>query len=323
MRVAAARREQEMPRSIDLIVPAGQTHALLDRVMEIDGIISVRLDASPSLLPPGDVVHIIATTPATQELMRLVDGLADAGTSICAVTSEPQSIITPQHPHAIINDPNEATWEEIELTLADESNMTISGLVLMAMAGVIAAAGLRTGTLHVVIGAMLIAPGFEPITRISLGIVTRGTAWRDGMLDVIKGYAALVVAAAATSLVITATTDGPSPSYLMPGSLVSFWSTLSLPGVIVSVAAGTAGAVLISVNRSILTAGVMVALALIPAAALSGMALVAGAWDVAGMAAARWAVDVVCVAVLSSLVFMWKRQTVHKRDISRTRRSGG
>ncbi len=312
-----------MPRTIEITVGAGEADALLEHVKAVDGVISVRVDRGASLEPAGDVVHIVTTTPAAQDVMRFLDGLLNTGKTFSVVTTEPLSILTTRHSRAVVDDPNEATWEEIELTLADESNMTVSGLALMAMAGVIAAAGLRTGSLHVVIGAMLIAPGFEPITRISLGVVTRGIALRHGIRDVIKGYAALVVAAAATSLVITAATRAPAPSYFTAESLVSYWSKLSIPGLLASIAAGTAGAVLISVNRSILTAGVMVALALIPAAALAGMALVAGEWRLAGLAALRWAVDVASVAVFSALVFAWKRRTVHRRSISRTRQSGG
>ncbi len=47
---------------------------------------------------------------------------------------------------------------------------------------------------------MLIAPGFLPLVRVSLGIVAQSPAWRRGLVDLIKGYAA--VAASATLLLI-------------------------------------------------------------------------------------------------------------------------
>ncbi|MBM3492617.1 MAG: hypothetical protein FJX68_19690 [Alphaproteobacteria bacterium] len=48
----------------------------------------------------------------------------------------------------------------MELVIGKNSNMTGNALLVMLAAGVLAAIGIATNALHIVIGAMLIAPGY-------------------------------------------------------------------------------------------------------------------------------------------------------------------
>lgn len=98
------------------------------------------------------------------------------------------------------------------------------------MAGIIAAVGISTNALHLVVGAMVIAPGFETVVRIPLGIITDNVAWKRGVTDTLKGYGALLVASALTMLLLQVlgfdTLKGKA-SYLAEGALVSYWTTIS------------------------------------------------------------------------------------------------
>jgi uncharacterized membrane protein len=71
--------------------------------------------------------------------------------------------------------------------------------------------------------------------------------------------------------------------------------------------------VLISGHRTLLTAGVMVALSLVPAAALTCMALVAGEWELALRAGGRWLLEALLVLTFSVLVFAWIRSQTRRR----------
>lgn len=81
----------------------------------------------------------------------------------------------------------------------------------------------------------------------------------------------------------------------------------------VSIVAAFAGAAILVTNKSVLTAGVMIALALIPAASIIGMGLIEGDMDIAGSASIRFLLEVVIVAVFSGLFFLLKRLTTMKR----------
>jgi uncharacterized membrane protein len=164
--------------------------------------------------------------------------------------------------------------------------------------------------------AMLIAPGFEPIVRVALGAVSKSTVWKQGLKDVAAGYGALLAGAVLASLVLAVfgrSLPSAEASYLHLGDLAAYWRTVSGPGVLVSAVAGFAGAVLIANNRSILTAGVMIALSLVPTMALAGMGAVAGDLQLVQSGLTRWLVDLVLVFATSLAVFGWKRRTVQKR----------
>lgn len=308
-----------MLRTVAITVPRDTTDALLGGLGTLDGLLSLRVQRGISLQPPGDVVTVETTDRGLRALLHLLDerGVGrDPGSSI--TTSEPSAIISSAAASRIAGAGSEGIWEELEVVIGKESNMTANALAVMAIAGVLAAAGLATNALHVVIGAMVVAPGFEPIARIALGAVTRSAAWRRGLVQTAQAYGALVAGAAATGLLLRALGRpllGQEASYLPAGVLVSYWTTVTPTAVLVSAVASVAGAVLLAMRRSVLTAGVMIALALVPAAAITALALVAGDLPVAGRGVLRWGIDAGLVAGLGALVFGWKQARVHRRKM--------
>lgn len=301
-----------------MTLEAGKADELVRRLREIDGVTGVRLYRGVSVSPPGDVVHVEATDRAVHSIVAYLaraDARGDAFSSI--TTSQPVSLIARPWRQALIRDTAEATWEEIELTMARDSNMTTLGLLVMAASGAIAVIGIATNALHVVVGAMLIAPGFQPIVRTSFGIVARSAAWKRGLVDVARGYGILAASAGITAIVLRALgTDpfGTHSSYLAPRALLTYWTSISVTDVLVTLVASLAGAVLIATHRSILTAGVMVALALVPSAAIAGAGAATFELEPALRALARWGIDLTAVAALSLAVFAWRRFRVYRRD---------
>jgi uncharacterized membrane protein len=309
-----------VPRQIQIVYPSDQAERLLARLREFDGVIGTRLQRGASRHPPGDVISLDVLNrnlPALCRFLTEQEVGADASSSVS--TSEPLSLVDASMATAIARDTSEATWEEMELFIGKESNMTVSAVMVMFISGIIATVGIATNALHLVLGAMMIAPGFLPIVRISLGIVARSAAWRRGVTDIFKAYVALSVGAALAALLLDLLGHPPlgaEASYLPAGTLISYWTTLTPLSLIASTVSGVAGAVLLATGRSVLTAGVMVALALVPGAAITGMGAVAGDFAVAAGGLLRWATDVAIVMVTALLVFVWKRTTVHKRSMT-------
>lgn len=295
-----------MPRSIEVSVPPQKADAIIERVEGMDGVVSLARQRGASLQPRGDIVSIQTTNDATRRVLRAIDELdvLDEGS---IVTNEPRSIISPKHQEQINRESNETIWDEMAFLLRQDTNLAPNYLALMALAGAIAAAGLWTDTLHVVIGSMVIAPAFEPLVRIPFGFVAgpRRIA-KTGLVSAVAGYIALAVGAAVALLILHAV-DSTRTAELRTRYWVEFWSTLTATGVVVSTFAGAAGAVVVSGQRSVLTTGVMIALALIPSMAIVGMGLAVGDFALAGRGFARWAVDVGLVVLLSAAVFGLKR----------------
>ncbi len=314
-----------MPRNVRITLPAPRTEQVLARIRSLEGLMGLRLERGVSLEPPGDVLDAEVTVRAAPELLLMLDeeGIgSQPGSSIS--TNEPVTVISASSSEAILGDENESPWEEMQVEISRESRMTANGVLLMALSGVLAAVGIAAEALHIVIAAMILAPGFEPVARIPLALVARTSDWRNGVRDTLRGYAALVAGALAAQLLFVATglaQPGPD-AYLQPGALVTHWTTLTPAAAITSFAAGLAGAIVIAAHRSVLTAGAMIGLALVPAAALIGMGIGAREAAMTGQGALRLALEFALVAISALVIFGWKRLGSQKRNSMLGRRPG-
>jgi hypothetical protein len=309
-----------MPRKLEIVVPPAHTDRLLGALAQAEGLIGLRVQRGTSLHPPGDLVTIEVTNRGKHPMMRVLSaqGIGISGNT-SLFSSEPESVISPASAGEIVRDTSESSWEEMEHAMNKESAMTVNALLVMAIAGCLATVGIATNALHIVIAAMVIAPGFQPIVRAALGIVARSNTWKRGLLDLARGYAALVAGAAATTAVLYAmdvAVLAGEASYLPAGTLISYWVKLNPSSVLITAAAAAAGAILIAANRSVLTAGVMIGLALVPAAAIVGIAIATAEWDLLALGLRRWLVEAGLVAAMSLLVLLWKRLRVHGRDMA-------
>jgi hypothetical protein len=306
-----------MARTVEITVPPERTDAVLADARPTEGVLGVRVQRGASERPSGDVITLLVTNRSLPGLLRRLEQqgrLAGGGWSI--TLSEPAGLLNPDNGKQIDGDTNEVVWEEMDFTILRDSTMTRNALVVMTTAGVLAAVGLSQGALHLVIAGMVIAPGFEPIVRIALAVVGKTGDWLHGVVDTLKAYAALLLGAllggAALLLAGTPLLANGEP-YLDAPLLIDFWTSFTLPGLVVTLFAGTSGAILIATNRSVLTAGVMIGLALIPPPAIAALALLAGEPAVAGAAALRWLVEALVVLVAALGVYLWKRTLVHRR----------
>jgi hypothetical protein len=309
-----------MSRSVEITVPSDRTDRLVQEIRQLDEVIGLRVQRGISVDPPGDVISLSLTNKSLRKLIRILDswGVAkDEGGSIAI--SEPTGVISYSYQDEIEKDESDVIWEEMEFSILRESNMDLNGIFVMFTSGVLAAVGVATGAVHLVIGGMVIAPGFKPITRVALGLVAGGSeSWHRGLIDTLKAYSALFVGAMFAALVLRLSGRPPltgSEAYLPSEALVQFWIEISLPALLTAAVGGAAGAVLIAVNRSVLTAGVMIALALIPPPAIAALALVAGEPGLAGRGVLRWAIEVAVVTTTGLLVYLWKRTLVQRRAI--------
>ncbi|HVM20075.1 MAG TPA: DUF389 domain-containing protein [Egibacteraceae bacterium] len=309
-----------MPRTVNLAVPADRCEDLLAGLDQLD-LLGVRVHRGASVKPPGDVVQLDVDNETLADVMRVADRF-DLGRpgGVAMSTVEPLSVIAADA-QAHTREHGATTWEELELSMEADSTMTAEKVVMMAIAGMIAGAGIVSDAIHVVIGAMVIAPGFQPFARFVLGVVNRTrSSWLGGLNDVARAYAALLGGAALTAAVSAGLGDSALaaglPSYLESGTLVRYWTTLTWPGVVVGAVAGICGGLLTSINRTVLTAGVMVALALVPSAALVSMSLVAGRPTLALDALVRFLVEVCLVLAGSAVVFAIKRRLDRRRSVS-------
>lgn len=309
-----------MARTVTITTSSEKTPAVVEEIKKVHGILELHLHNNVSLIPPGDIVTVQIRNSNLQELMRVLDR-NDLGkkNGISISTTEPDSVISTGPEYHVDRDTNEGSWEEMEMIISKDSNSTVNTMLLMAVAGSLAMSGIATSTLHIVIAGMLVAPGFMPILRISLGIVAKFKIWHRGLIDIIKNYLALIVGAAITILIfqiLGKNIIAPKEEYYqLNKTFITYWSTVTFSSIIASVAASIAGAVLIATKRSVFTSGVMIGLALVPSAAIIPLALVHGNFSLAGGAALRWVTDILIVFLVSFIYLLWEKKRLHKRNM--------
>lgn len=301
-----------MPRQIEFAGRAEDCARLLAAVKDLSGISRITLQPGASILPEGDVLSVEAANQIGTEILNILsdlDLLHDGAVSI----GEPNAAIRAQASRPINEEGNDAIWEEIGTMMRQDTNPSFNFLALMALAGSVAAFGIVSGTIHVVVGAMLIAPGFEPLLRVVFGLLGHPHSVTAGLRALAYGYLILAVAAAATTPLALVFND-MTAAQMEAEYWVQYWSGVQPGGVATSLLAGIAGGVIVSSRMKVLGTGVMVALALIPSMALIGMGLAAGLPGVSLGAAGRWLVEVVCVLVGGGGVLAVKRSILHRRQ---------
>lgn len=308
-----------MSRKVQVSLPPEETDGVIARARELEGLIGIRVNRNASILPKGDVLELDLINPEVNNFLGILEemGLLDVDT-VSITTSRPTNVISKSSSSQILSETHETSWEDMLKNLLHQSNMSSNTLLVMFFAGVIAALGISSDSLHVVVGAMLIAPGFEPISRLVMGLLTKHVDWKNGAADIFKGYIVLILGSVAGGIIIKLLGKEVFPgssSYLENGVLLEYWSTITATSLIVSVIASLAGGLIIMSNKSLLTAGVMVALALIPAGALIGLGLLEGNFALAGKGATRLLLEIGIVAFFSGFIFAWKRLSTHNRNM--------
>lgn len=304
-----------MHRSLSLTVPPATTANLARELAALDEVIGLSVTAGASLKPSGDVLTVHVLNRGMDKVLKCVAANQGHGT-ISLATAELASIIDPKHSEAVDNDVDEAIWEEMEAGLRHQGRVTSNYLALMAAGGVVAAVGLvseDTPQAIAFVAASVIAPGFEPLVKIPLGLVLR--RWevlRLGLVSASAGYATLILAAALTFLCLRVT-GGAELKEFVDNPEVHRLGHPTAKDLVVSGAAALAGAVMVSAFRRSVIAGPLIALVTIHAAAAIGVALVVGRFDLAGGALQRLGLDVGLILPLCAAVFALKQAFVHQR----------
>lgn len=305
-----------MFRTISLSLPSNQTDSLVAKFQEVEGVIGIKLIRGISLKPKGDALILDVNSNGLQKVFKILDDLGVADSSDISIsTSEPLSYISQETRGALFKEEQNSTAEELEETLTKESAMNPNLVYIMAASGVLATVGILEDSLHLVIAAMVIAPGFEPLSAVAAGSILKGNLlFRRALMGTLKGYTALILSASLTSAFILYASDhnGSTP-YLPKGVLMSYWTSITPSSTFIAILAGVAGGILIATHRSVLTAGVMIALALIPSAAIVGISLTSGDVLNGAISLLRLIVELLIVYLSNCAVFMLKKHILYKR----------
>ncbi len=304
-----------MRRTIEITVAPVVTDHLCRELEQLEDVIGLSVQRGIAVKPPGDVLIVHVLNRGADKVLQAAHSVQKYG-AVSIVTAEVSSIIDPEHAVAVDNDVDEAIWEEMETSLRHQGRVSANYIILMALGGAIAAAGLVSEPVPQAIAfvaASIIAPGFEPIAKIPLGIVLRRweVVWR-GVVAVGVGYLVLIAAGALTFLLLHLTGSLTVEAFVSNHEV----ERLAHPTVLeifVSTCAAIAGITMITAYRRNVIAGPLIALILISAAAMIGAALVVGQPLLAVQALQRLGIDTALIVFCGIVVVLLKQVFVHRR----------
>ncbi len=278
-------------RVLDIYLPKDQA-SKVEQLADEKGYHSARTDGERL-----SHLRIAAPNGSPDDILEALDndyGFCDDDPPGFFVVSEPLTI-TPRDDEAITKQTKRAAFEEIEQFAEDGGELDRTFWVLSSCAAALAAGGIILGSTPVIVGAMVIAPVFKPLTAISVGIsLARPRVALKGLLAAAIANGLAIFAGLLFALLTPLLASNPT---------IEARSELSLFNTIIAVAAGiAAGYSVIRNDRSTLV-GIVIAASLVPAAAAMGVGLGAGFWLLAANSALTLATNIVAVVVAIVAVF--------------------
>ncbi|MGH2610534.1 MAG: DUF389 domain-containing protein, partial [Tepidiformaceae bacterium] len=215
---------------------------------------------------------------------------------------------------------NAVVWEAVEALTSESTQVSASFLAFMAVASLIAAAGLLTDSLILIIGAMIVGPDFGPIAGACVALEER--RWqlaRQSMVAIVVGFGFAVVTSFVAALVWRATDLAPDELLASEGTATLFVSEPSRWSIIVALAAAVAGMLSLTSEKSGALVGVLVSVTTIPAAANMGLAVAYTNADEFWGSAAQLGLNVVSMIAAGTLTLIVLRRA-SRRNWARFRR---
>jgi uncharacterized hydrophobic protein (TIGR00271 family) len=291
-----------------LIVPDDLVDAVTTLLDEAPGVTNLWHLRGAASKPVGDLISCdVAREDASTVLegLRLLN-LSERGSIAAEYVDAAISQGALDAELAAAGNPADAVvWEEVEGRVANSASLSKSFLILMVLATMIAAIGVITDSIVLVIGAMVVGPEYGPLAGLCVAVVEgRLNLAMKSLRALLIGFPLGIVASALLTGALLA--FGIAPEALVPEEheLTLFISDPNWYTVIVSVLAGIVGMLALAGAKSGVLTGVLISVTTIPAAANVGVAAVYGDWDAVAGAALQLVINLLAI-VLSGIAVLW------------------
>jgi uncharacterized hydrophobic protein (TIGR00341 family) len=287
-------------RQINILVPDKEVIKVLD--------IAKKSELNAAHVRSAGPFDLVIITVPDDQVNKFIAKLKDADVDKLGTIS-----ILPIH--ASISDaehdkiPTIAPKEEIIESAWKACYLTKGYIFMIVVSSFVATLGLLTNSVAVIIGAMVIAPLLGPSIAASVGTVMGDAAlFRKGIVSTTLGLLIVIIAAAATAVFVNSLQLLPPVVDISLENLPSQMeerTTLNVLIVGLALASGAAGAYSFAEKKGEILVGVMIAVALVPPAAIVGIGIALLDGDFIIHSGLLLAVNVFCINIAGTLVF-WK-----------------
>jgi len=262
-----------------IVAPSHQAEHALDLLSDSDSVCNLIHLERAAIRPEGDVILCdVAREDASVIVGDLKELEIDVEGSIAIEEIDSQVSEAAKRAEKAAKGAvaDAVVWEEVESRTSENVELSASFLGFMVLAILIAAVGIYTDQLVLIIGAMVVGPEFGPIAGLCVaGVQRRRDLARRSLTALAIGFPLGITAAFLFTLILDAL--GRLDSFAQDGH--PFTQFISSPGefsFIVAFLAGTAGVLSLSSAKSGALVGVLISVTTIPAAANIGVAAALG-----------------------------------------------
>lgn len=284
--------------------PAELTPSILKAFDDDDAVLNLVASLGTVSRPAGD--HIMFDV-ASEAADRVIDTLHGLGVHIAGtiVVTRPAAVFSDTlriTERLLPGDPGEAVvWQEVEDRVHQDSRRTPTYFVLIVLATLIAAVGLLTDSVVLLVGAMVVGPEYSVLAGISMGIQRRDLRQiRTRAATLVLGFA-VSIAVTVVFVIVMDRVGWISPNYrhgVHP--LTKFVAEPDIYSVIIAALAAVAGTLSLTEFKSGTLVGVLVSVTTIPAAANVAAGLALGQYGEALGAAKQLVLNLLVVALVGA-----------------------
>jgi uncharacterized hydrophobic protein (TIGR00271 family) len=290
-----------------VITPEELRDSIVEVLRDEVGVANILLYPGAALEPVGDEITAdIARECANSVIKKLKDiDVQHRG----AITLEVLDTVLSTRAHKAEDeaegDPADAlVWDELIGRTREESTLSVTFLLFLTLACLLAAVGVVTDSTVTVVGAMVVGPEFGPLAALSVALVRR-------RLDLARRASLALLIGFPLAMVITAlgTVGAQAAGWLSLDSVkqldeVDFIFQVGPLSFVVALLAGAAGMLSLVSARSAALVGVFISVTTVPAAGFSVVAAILGDWDVAAKSVLQLAVNLVGIVIAGVLVLV-------------------
>lgn len=306
-----------MIAELRICVPAELSAVVTDCCTGELGVAEVSRQPGASVLPAGDVIHVLVARESVERLVEKLQALNVQEQGSISVAM-PELVLSDRADKATADAPGEGAdtviWDEVSRQTGEDSRLTWSYLAFLILATQLAAIGIVTDSTIAIVGAMAVGPEFGPLAALAVALV-RGQ-WqlgRSAALALGVGFPTAMLAAALTAWLSVPLGLFP-PDVLDRGSAVDFIYHPGPYSLIVAVLAGTAGMLSVISRRSAALVGVFISVTTVPAAGFVAVALVLGEYQKAAGSAVQLGLNLVGIVAAAVAVLIFYRLVTRHRQ---------
>ncbi|HEX2435049.1 MAG TPA: DUF389 domain-containing protein [Solirubrobacterales bacterium] len=309
-----------------IVVPNYQSEHALELLDHIPSVCNVVYLERAARKPEGDVILCdVAREDASVVIgdLRELDIDIEGSISIEEIDSQ-ISAAALRAEKAAPGAPSDAVvWEEVEARTSENVELSASFLAFMALAMMIAAIGIITDQVVLIIGAMVVGPEFGPLAGLCVAAVQRrADLLRRSLVALMVGFPVGITAAFLLSLLLNVTGLAPDDFAEEDHPFTEFISNPDFYSFLVAYLAGTAGVLSLTSAKSGALIGVLISVATIPAAANIGVAAAFGDWSEGVGAMLQLSLNLSAIVLAGVGTLFLQRRLYRRRRLDHLRQAG-